>query len=468
MKTRARVFIIVFLSLFAYEQASASAMLPYDLSLVPVTYYRNPGSNPVGKNTDPVPYIKNMKLGKGVEQWMIECATGTNHAWESRRGYIAKKDNKNVPQDGKHFFWLYAMAYDGKSKKKGKLLWNVIPKFGIVRPALFWQRDFDGIRVYLICDNQCYNWSFYCELAPEPVPEIEVSIPVGVPTVLPEVPAASAEKDEEESYFAWLDNIYPDWDSWAGSGVTIGLNNDDFGYYFTGFISFFPHIYLTEEGEVYFGPSYQHTSWGGYVDEVDYDGYFNFPGVDARYKLAQKEYQLKMYYGEKYGNVYGKDFPYFASTQAIILALEGAYLWWTDENQQEVGFRVELDLGGSKDSFWEGNRIPSSKDPRDSETMFYARYKYTWHPSEDDLIPYPKTAQISGAYIASDGSFSLGVEGGIKLADETIEPATRLGHNFKSGKLGLTGSVGIHVSDLTKELWDLITSDPVEADEESL
>jgi len=451
------VLMICSLFIFLSIGVESEVIIPYDLSKIPVYPYKSVDGNPVG-NTDPTAYIKSMRLPKEVEAYFIERAKG-DPGEESAKAYLSKKDNKNVPSDGKHFASLYAMGYG----KDGALLWNVIVKYGIVRPAIFWKKDYKGARYYLIRDNKCHNWAFYCELAPAPAIVSMEKKKIETETVLPVGDGANLlpqekEKETAEHWYSNLD-LDPDWDSWIGAGLEFGLNNDDFGYYYTGFISFFPRIVYIGDAKVFLGPSYQHTGWAGSTGDVTYDGYFDFFGADLRYKMDQDEYQLKVYYGKKHGTVEGDGIPYYAESKANIFALEGTYLWWNDTEQDEIGFRFEFDLGGSKYSSWAGNEIPSANDSRDDETMIYARYKHTWVKQDSDIIPATKTAQASIAHVSADSSVRAGVDIGLKVYDDNIEPTVGLRYNFKNDKLNGVAGIQIHASDIAKDIWKMITSD---------
>lgn len=121
-------------------------------------YYNNPDSNPVGRGTDPVPYIKKAHLPKDVEEQFIAWAFSVGKDTLAN-AIITRFGNPKVAKGKKVFPHFDTMGYG----KNGNVLRNVEATFDDIRLAKYWPIVRGTTRYYLICDLKCYNWSTFSE-----------------------------------------------------------------------------------------------------------------------------------------------------------------------------------------------------------------------------------------------------------------------------------------------------------------
>ncbi len=402
----------------------------------PVYHYTSPGSNPVGKNTNPVEYIQKGNFPKKLEAQFIYWATHANNDYHNA---LIVKEAIKLDADKKRFSHFDTMGYG----HGGNVVYNVEVGFDDPRDAIFWQIDSDGIRYYLICDLRCYNWSTFRE----EIVGIEDTdtVAIGHSQVQDKgnvSPVVATKKSSQHI-------VDPDVEAWLYGGVSKGVDHNvgDTGKYYGVSVSAWLDKWQVGNGYFRIGPSYQYVGWDGTADNVDYDGHFSLFGAEAQYLTSNSKDQLKILSGKKDGYVYGNGFPYYAHETADITALEGAHQWWNPAKnyQAEIGFRAEIAYNNDKSSTWENHIISREDDPALNQSMYSVRGKYTYTKYRN----FMPTLEGSGSYRQSNHSKAIQIRPGLKLWDETIEPSVHYERGFVDGEQ--TGTIGANVNiDLSK------------------
>lgn len=386
-------------------------------------FWKNPNANSFGRR-DFIKAINMFNLPQEVKTLLIAEVNSGRFEWHQIRfgDYFEQmaSDNyrivKNVYAQWKPDRLLAAKKYSVKYKDK----------------------------VYYLADPLiCHNWAWWSEIEkavkppaekppevvavppPPPPPPPEQPKPLMmmlIPAEEEEAPAVAVQQVTPAKTIRKFGKCRPDWEAWAYSGVHVGAqsqNRKNWDMYYGGNISFFPCKTRLGKGIFRAGPSAQFVGWEGRVeDKISYRGDMALFGGEAQYITGKTKDYLKVLYGTKMGDVWGKDFPYESSEKNRMYAVEGAHQWWYGRKRKwfrefEVGFRLELAEPGKKHSSFAGVPID---DPAQDQSFYSIRGKTEYYAKG----PVTLTAENSWGYRGFDQSIVMEPRAGVKLYD-TIE-----------------------------------------------
>lgn len=270
-------------------------------------------------------------------------------------------------------------------------------------------------------------------LPPPPPPPFIQETKVVSPTV-----AAVTPEDD------WCPDCHPDFESSVFAGHFIGVgDNQSLTYYRGHDTSIFP----CPTGNWRVGLSRQDVNWEGKTGPGKFEGTKAYTGLVAQYLQPSSKTNLVVRYGEKKGEFAEGDYRNWESAE--ILNIEGYHQWWNDRdwfNFSEIGFRVEQDLDGDKESYWKRYQIPEEKDRRQSQSEYHARYKVEIKEfTPKHLGPITPFMEAEISRFESNGEHALEPRLGAKLAGRTIE--VKAGYEWREGSsndsIHLTGSVDL-------------------------
>lgn len=282
-----------------------------------------------------------------------------------------------------------------------KIINSVIARWkqGRLLAARLYAATLEKKTYFLIDPLICHNWAWWVEEAGEPQKKAEVmpEQPKETPKVaIPELPVkseVSAEKPklllipptakivaEEKPASAPVKPplfiFKPSVDASAFAGWSERTQGEGKGSYKGIDANLYLLKYKLGDGIFEVGPSFQYVGWKGYDYDIPMaaDGHWEgnkyLYGVGSRYTTNNTETTLKARYGEKRGQF---DLSQYRNEERNRLLNTELYhtVWFERKwfSDFETGFRADIDLGGSKSSWWDNNKI-SSSDPRSNQSEY--------------------------------------------------------------------------------------------------
>ena len=285
----------------------------------------------------------------------------------------------------------------------------------------------DSYGVRAVYADQCKNVYLQLVQKPKPVAKLKLKkklLPLLQKKQLKKVALTKAASKPQQSDLEFI--FYMDCEAWLYAGIYQGVqdaNSHDWSSYYGGNISFFPGLVKTEHGMFRVGPAFQYVGWQGEAGRsVDYSGDMILWGGEGQFITGNTKTQVKVYSGMKRSEVFGQGFPYEAQEEARIIAIEPAHTWWYDDgnpwfNVSEVGARLELASGETKDAYMNGKLIPKADDPVNDQSYLGVRAKTEIYQGKY-LTP---TAELTGGYRGFDKAYHLEPRAGVKFYQDVAE-----------------------------------------------
>lgn len=207
----------------------------------------------------------------------------------------------------------------------------------------------------------------------------------------------------------------PDWEAWVYTGYHWGAqdhNRYDWDWYYGGNISLFACEIQIAGGIFRAGPSLQWVGWQGEVQrKIGYQGEMGLYGAELQYLKGNMKDQLKVYFGTKRGEVWGKGFDYSSSEKNRMWAFEGAHQQWRNKKwfpEWEVGFRLEI----GQSSGWKNSSVNNVEiyDPAKDQNLYMGRFKTEIYRAKY----FRPTFEISGGYRGFDDALLAEFRPGIR------------------------------------------------------
>ncbi len=207
----------------------------------------------------------------------------------------------------------------------------------------------------------------------------------------------------------------PDWEAWVYTGYHWGAqdhNRYDWDWYYGGNISLFACEIQIAGGIFRAGPSLQWVGWQGEVQrKIGYQGEMGLYGAELQYLKGNMKDQLKVYFGTKRGEVWGKGFDYSSSEKNRMWAFEGAHQQWRNKKwfpEWEVGFRLEI----GQSSGWKNSSVNNVEiyDPAKDQNLYMGRFKTEVYRAKY----FRPTFEISGGYRGFDDALLAEFRPGIR------------------------------------------------------
>lgn len=296
-----------------------------------------------------------------------------------------------------------------------KIINNVIAswKQGRLLAARLYAATFKGKTYFLIDPLICRNWAWWAEEVGEPqkketpivaIPELPVKseAPAEKPKLLLIPPTIVAEEKKPAPIPIEPPTIWkPSIDASAFAGVSKRTQGEGKGSYWGVDASIYLFKYRLGDGILEAGPSFQYVGWKGYDYDIPmaadghWEGYKYLYGVGSRYTTNNTETTLKVRHGEKRGQFNLSQ--YRNEERNELLNTELYHTVWFERkwlSDFEVGLRADVDLGGSKNSWWDENKIPSENDRRYNQSEYTLSLKTEVYKGKY-ITP---TAGVSGTY----------------------------------------------------------------------
>ena len=390
--------------------------------------WKNPGVNTFGKR-DFAKAIEKFYLPEGVKKEFVELMKASKFIWHEIR-----------PGD----------RFEQMAFGDFKIINNVIASWeqGRLLAARLYAATFGKKTYFLIEPLICHNWAWWVEEAGEPqkkaevmpeqpketpkvaIPELPVKseVPAEKPKLLliPPTPTVAEEKKPAPTPIEPPTIWKPSIDASTFAGWSERTQGEGKGSYWGVDANLYLFKYKLGDGILEVGPSFQYVGWKGYDYDIPMaaDGHWEgnkyLYGVGSRYTTNNTETTLKARYGEKRGQF---DLSQYRNEERNRLLNTELYhtVWFERKwfSDFETGFRADIDLGGSKSSWWDNNKI-SSSDPRSNQSEYSLSLKTEVYKGKY-ITP---TLGISGTYARyndfNGNNWFLAPQVGVKFFDDKV------------------------------------------------